>query len=229
MHKRTSHKSRNLRGLWQWLVAFGFRLLYNELAWLYDPVSWVVSLGRWRDWQQTIWPYLPPGGRVLEVGFGPGHTLMDLARAGYQPLGLELSQAMLRQAQRRLRRQGLNVPLCRGRACTLPFTSQAFDAIILTFPTPFVYDPAWIHHVVRMLKVGGRVIIVETASFTKRTPLARCLEWLYRITGQRGPAPDLPAMLSMAGLEARRERVGIDGTLVSLVLADNRIADDSLS
>lgn len=223
-----------MKTLWRQLVAFGFRLLYNELAWLYDAVSWAVSLGRWRRWQAAIWPYLPPAGLVLEVGSGPGHLLQDLSAAGYLAVGLDLSAAMLSLARRRPRRRGQAVPLCRGRANHLPFAAQTFDAVVATFPTSFVYDPAWMHQVARVLqgpapakgKAGGRLIVVEMASFRQRDPAARCLEWLFRITGQRGPTPDLPALLGIAGLAARRETVAVDGSSVTLVLAEKGTVDE---
>ncbi|MCB9446672.1 MAG: class I SAM-dependent methyltransferase, partial [Ardenticatenaceae bacterium] len=44
--------------LWKKLIRFGFRLLYNELAWTYDAVSWLVSLGDWRSWQQAALPFV---------------------------------------------------------------------------------------------------------------------------------------------------------------------------
>lgn len=205
--------------LWQRLVAFGFRLLYNELAWLYDPVSWLVSKGLWRKWQQSTLACLPAAGTVLEVGFGPGHLLADLAAAGCQPVGLDLSPAMLRQARRRLRGQGLKVPLCRGRAEALPFATCVFDAVVLTFPTPFVYDPAWLRHVVRALKPGGSLIVLDKTSFQKRTLHTRLLEWLFRITGQRGPAPDLPGLLVAVGLSVQRRQIQVEDSRVSLMLA----------
>lgn len=219
-----------IRTLWPRLITLVFRLLYNELAPLYDPVSWVVSLGRWRRWQATARLYLPPGGRVLEVGFGPGHLLVDLSAAGYRTVGLDLSPAMLRLARRRLGRHGLPRALCRGRAGALPFAARTFDAIVVTFPTPFVYDPVWIRGLARVLRdpeptdarSAGRLVVVEAASFQRRDPLMRCLEWLWRITGQRGPVPDLPARLEEAGLAARREKVEVDGTSVTLVLAEKR-------
>jgi ubiquinone/menaquinone biosynthesis C-methylase UbiE len=205
-----------MRRLWYRLVAFGFRLLYNELAWLYDPVSWLVSKGLWRRWQRTALAYLPAAGTVLEVGFGPGHLLADLATAGYRPVGLDLSPAMLRQARRR----GLALRLCRGRAEALPFAPGIFDAVVLTFPTPFAYDPAWLRHSQRVLKPGGRLVVVEMTSFQKRTTQTRLLEWLFRITGQRGPAPDLLGLLIATGLSAERQQVQVEDTRVSLVLAE---------
>jgi ubiquinone/menaquinone biosynthesis C-methylase UbiE len=216
-----------MRALWRRLITFGFRLLYNELAWTYDPVSWVTSRGLWRRWQGMALAYLPVGGRFLEVGFGPGHLLADLARGGdrRQVVGLDLSRAMLRQAQRRMARRGLAAPLVRGRAQALPFAAGAFDAVVLTFPTPFVYELAWIEELARVLQGGGRLVVVEQAEFKGQGLLHRFLEWLYDITGQRGPAPDLPGRLEAAGLAAWRENVAVDSTTVGLVLAERRGRD----
>jgi demethylmenaquinone methyltransferase/2-methoxy-6-polyprenyl-1,4-benzoquinol methylase len=214
-----------MRGLWRRAVGLGFRLLYNELAWTYDLVSWVVSLGRWRDWQRSTRSYLPENGRVLEVGFGPGHLLVELAGNGYQPVGLDLSPAMLRLARRNLRRREVSVPLCRGRAQALPFAPQSFDAVVVTFPTPYVYDPVWIDGLARVLRDKGRLVVVEMARFTQRSPHVRIIEGLYRATGQRGPAPHLAGLLAAAGLVAWYEQVEVRGTQVSLVLADKPAAN----
>jgi ubiquinone/menaquinone biosynthesis C-methylase UbiE len=216
-----------MRAVWHRLIVLGFRLLYNELAWLYDPISWIFSLGRWRRWQNSIWPYLPASGRVLEVGFGPGHLQVDLAKAGYAPIGIDLSPAMHRQARRRLQKLRFDVRLCRARAECLPFASQAFDAVVLTFPTAFVYDPDWLQELKRVLKRSGCAIVVEMASFDRPTPGSRLLEWLYRITGQRGPAPDLVGLLATVGLGARRETVAINGTSVSLIVAGKQVRGPS--
>jgi ubiquinone/menaquinone biosynthesis C-methylase UbiE len=212
-------RAAHIPSVWARLIALGFRLLYNELAWLYDPVSWLVSLGRWRTWQRSALPFLPPGGRVLEVGFGPGHMLAALAGAGYSPFGLDSSPAMLRLARRRLRRAGLAAGLARGRAERLPFAANSFDAVLLTFPTPFVYGAAWLDQLARVLRPAGTLVVVESAVFTRRDPASRGVEWLYRVTGQRGTPPDLPALLAGAGLAARREHVQLSGSRVELVVA----------
>ncbi|MGC9335064.1 MAG: class I SAM-dependent methyltransferase [Anaerolineae bacterium] len=220
-----------MRGVWSHLVALGFRLLYNELAWLYDPVSWLVSRGLWRRWQRTALAYLPPGAHVLEVGFGPGHLLADLARDGHRAVGLDVSRAMLTLARRRLHRRGLAGGLCRGRAEHLPFVSGAFDAVILTFPTPFIYDALWLANLRRVLrtpskdKPGGRLILVLQASFVRGRALDRFMEWLYRITGQRGGPTDLCCLLQGHGFRAWRERVAVDGTQVGVLLAEVLPAD----
>jgi ubiquinone/menaquinone biosynthesis C-methylase UbiE len=163
-----------------------FHLLYNQLAWTYAWVSWVVSLGKWRHWQRAAIPRLT-GKRVLEVAFGTGNLLIDLAQAGYCTYGLELSPYMIRIASRKLQRRELAVPLCQGRVQMLPFADQTFDSIVTTFPTDFIYDPAFLDEIDRVLRPNGRLVIVPGAYF--HNPLARFfIEWLYLITGQRGSA-----------------------------------------
>jgi len=212
-----------MRVLWRRLIAFGFRLLYNELAWLYDPVSWLASMGLWRRWQRTALDFMPaPDARVLELGIGPGHILAELAARGYRAAGLDLSRAMVRRAGRRLRRLGLPaVVVCRGRAGALPFADGSFDVALATFPTAYVADPACLDGLARVLRPGGRFIVVEEAALGRRSSVSRLLEWLYRVTGQRGPgAPGLAARLEAAGFRAWRETVPVEGTAVRLVLAE---------
>ena len=105
-HPELSAPSR--KGVWWRLVRFGFRLLYNELAWTYDWVSWAVSLGRWRSWQRVALPLLdaPRDGSVLELAHGTGNLLLDMLEAGLLPTGYDLSPNMGRNAQRKLRRAG---------------------------------------------------------------------------------------------------------------------------
>jgi SAM-dependent methyltransferase len=89
--------------LWIKLIRFGFRLLYNELAWTYDAVSWLVSLGHWRQWQRAALPFVM-GQRVLEIGHGPGHMLAALRAQGVNVIGLDLSPFMGQMARQRFRR-----------------------------------------------------------------------------------------------------------------------------
>ena len=74
--------------VWWTLVRFGFRLLYNEMAFTYDVVSTVVSLGEWRCWQRAALSYLEatPDDALLELAHGTGNLQLDLLEAGYQTI-----------------------------------------------------------------------------------------------------------------------------------------------
>lgn len=175
------------RAAWRRIVRFGFRLLYQEMAWTYDAVSWLVSLGEWRAWQQSALPYVC-GRRVLEVGHGPGHMLVALAARGKQTVGLDFSPQMGRLARRNTQKSGVSVLLVRGKVQDLPLATAVFDTVLSTFPTDYIVDPATLLSVHRVLAENGRLIIVPEGHLTGEGLIYRFIDWLFRITGQRdGP------------------------------------------
>lgn len=159
-----------LRGLYAWAC----ERLYAELAWSYNGVSWLVSLGWWDQWRAMALQYVQ-GPRVLEIGFGTGELLPRLAARARLPVGLELSSAMHRQAYCKLRRLGLTLPLVQARAQAMPFADHCFDTIIATFPAPYILEPATLAECARLLALpptmtssaitaqrgrGGQLVIV---------------------------------------------------------------------
>jgi ubiquinone/menaquinone biosynthesis C-methylase UbiE len=178
----------DLKRYWARLLRLGFYLLYHQLAWTYDAVSWLVSFGAWRDWQRAALPYLQ-GPNVLEIAHGPGHMLLALHNAGYQTVGIDLSPQMGALSRKRLQKAGALVHLLQGAAQNLPFQSQFFNSVLVTFPTEFLLAGQTLSAVHRVLKDNGRFIIVPEAQFTGRSLPERFIEWLYHITGQRQHNP----------------------------------------
>jgi ubiquinone/menaquinone biosynthesis C-methylase UbiE len=174
--------------LWWRLVRFGFRLLYNEMAFTYDLVSNIVSLGAWRCWQRTALKHLQvePGKRVLEIAHGTGNLQLDLREAGYRTIGYDLSPYMGRIAKSKLIRHGYIPNLVRGKAQQLPFSTATFAAVISTFPTDFIVQAETLREVHRILEPTGQLIIVPNGVLTGGGVSGAGIEWLYRVTGQRG-------------------------------------------
>jgi ubiquinone/menaquinone biosynthesis C-methylase UbiE len=167
------------------LLGTAFQLLYNQFAWAYDWVSGTFFHGQWRAWQRLALRRLPgiPGPRVLELGFGTGDIQYDLLRAGYQPVGIDLSAAMLRTARRKARRRGIagRLRLARAQAQALPFPAASFDAVISTFPSDYIAASATITEVARVLRPGGRFIIVPGAWLLPTSPTNRLLARFARL------------------------------------------------
>lgn len=213
--------------IWRRVFRFGFRLLYNEMAWTYDAVSWVVSLGQWRAWQRVGLAYLA-GRQVLELAHGTGHMLPELEASGFTVVGLDLSEAMGRIARARLRKGGQIVPLVRASAHSLPFATETFDSVLATFPTEFIVDVRTLGSLYRVLRPGGRLVIVPEARLTGGGILRGAIEWLYAITGQRGLPDGLDHQndpwyfarerFVTAGFRVQVEKVELEGSVVTVVL-----------
>jgi ubiquinone/menaquinone biosynthesis C-methylase UbiE len=208
--------------LWWRLVRFGFRLLYNEMAFTYDWVSYTVSLGEWRCWQRAALKHLnvPPGARILELAHGTGNLQLDLHAAGYHVIGHDLSSYMGRVAARKMRQHGLNPALTRGLAQKLPFKSGAFAAVVSTFPTNFILQPETLRDVFRVLQPGGNFVIVPNGVLTSRGATETGLEWLYRITGQReGGDFDVDAYFRPYGFETQMLEEVCPRSLAQVIIA----------
>lgn len=210
-----------MRNAWWGLVRLGFNLLYQQMAWSYDAVSWLASLGQWRAWQAAALPYVC-GRRVLELAHGPGHMLLALARAGYSVTGLDLSPQMGRMARRRLARAHSRAALVRGRGEALPFASNSFDTVYSSFPTPFILAGETLHSIWRVLAPGGRLVLVPRAHLTGKGAASRFVNWLYWITGQRQQAPGREASPASAWVE-RVERQGFRLEVVTIALPGSEV------
>ncbi len=198
------------------LLRLFFRLLYGPFAWTYDVVAWVVSRGKWTAWGAAVLPSIP-SGPVLELAHGPGHLLLRMARQGLRPVGIDLSPQMGALARRRLRRTGFPLRLVRAQAQRLPFPDGTFQAVVSTFPTEFILDPATAREAARVLALTGSVIIVPAAVPGGGDLLARALRLLYRVTGQNRFSPeDSFSAWRDAGFSLRTEwqQVGPDAVLL---------------
>ena len=154
------------------------------MSWTYDAVSWLVSLGQWRNWQKAAIPYLS-GSRILEVAHGPGHMLVGLAGLGYEVAGCDLSPYMVKQAAGNIVKAREDVKLVRADIRYLPYRSGWVDTVLSTFPAEFIVDPKTLKEFNRVLATEGRVVIVAEGRLKGGGALRRFIDWLFTITGQR--------------------------------------------
>jgi ubiquinone/menaquinone biosynthesis C-methylase UbiE len=204
-------------------MRFFFHHFYHALAWTYDFVAAVVSIGRWKDWGRAALPHLR-GKRVLEIGFGPGHLLVEMNRSGFQTAGLDESPQMIRQAKRNLSWNNLPVALSRGYAQFLPFASDSFDSVVSTFPSEYIADPRTLAEVRRVLKEEGRFVIVPAAWTGGKSLLERGSRWLFRVTGQSGQGLEarITDFLAEHGFSAICSQVDIRHSTVLVVVAEKK-------
>ncbi|OGN91449.1 MAG: hypothetical protein A2Y88_06110 [Chloroflexi bacterium RBG_13_48_10] len=165
------------------LLRLFFKLLYHQLAWTYDGVAYIVSLGAWQKWVASIVPYLE-GPKVLEIGFGPGHLQAALNQKEIFSFGVDESRQMAAIARQRLSKMGYPPNLVRGDAQLLPFADTCFNQVVTTFPAEFILNPSIFVEISRVLTDKGELIMLPLAWITGRSPLARLAAWVNRITDE---------------------------------------------
>jgi len=103
------------------------------------------------------------GGRILEVGVGTGISLPHYAPTT-RLVGVDISEPMLRKAQRRVAELGLrNVEgLFLMDAERLAFPDASFDVIVAQHVITTVPDPeAALDELARVLKPGGEIVLIS--------------------------------------------------------------------
>lgn len=200
------------RRLLQYFLRIFFQLLYHQLAWTYDTVAWIVSLGSWQKWIQSIVPYLD-GPRILEIGFGPGHLQASLHKKKINVIGIDESRQMLRITQRRLVKSGFSPQIIRGKAQSLPFADEIFNQVVITFPAEFILKSVTITELRRILVQNGVAVILPLAWITGRRPWERLVAWINQITGEapRWEPRDLEP-LKQAGFDVTWEMISFSNS-----------------
>jgi SAM-dependent methyltransferase len=109
-----------------------------------------------------------PGGKLLEVGSGPGRLAVRLAQeaSGVTLTGVDISGAMVERAARRAAGAGLSdrVRFELGDVAALPHSDEEFDAVVSTLSLHHWSDPAsGLAEIHRVLKPGGEARIYDLA------------------------------------------------------------------
>jgi SAM-dependent methyltransferase len=105
------------------------------------------------------------GARVLEVGCGPGHLSVRLARQhGLEVTGLDLDPVMIARAQANADRPGngdqRRPSFLVGDVASLAFPDRSFDLVVSTLSMHHWADPATgLAEIGRVLRPGARALI----------------------------------------------------------------------
>ena len=171
------------------------------------PRGW---FGRWILWNMnsrhsgvTDWGLshisVEPGYTILDVGCGGGRTLSKLAAMATQGkvYGIDFSEASIAVSKRtnaRLMAAG-RVEVQHGSVSQLPFPDNTFD-LVTAVETHFWWPnlPGDMRETFRVLKPGGRLVIIAEVYKGANTTMARLCEKHASQTG-----------MSMLGIDEHRE------------------------
>jgi SAM-dependent methyltransferase len=109
-----------------------------------------------------------PGGKLLEVGSGPGRLAVRLVREapGIMLTGVDISDAMVERAARRAAGAGLSerARFRVGDVAALPLPDGEFDGVVSTLSLHHWSDPvSGLAEIHRVLKPGGEARIYDLA------------------------------------------------------------------
>ena len=152
------------------------REMFDRIAPAYDRLNHTLSFQidkLWRRHVVRIVRRMQPR-RILDVATGTGDLALAMARRmrGVQVLGVDLSENMLAEARRKATACGLDerVVLSLGDAERLEVADASVDVVTVAFG-------AGLREIARVLKPGGKVVILEFS--TPRNPLFRRVYGLY--------------------------------------------------
>ena len=176
------------------------------LAMFYDPLVWVLGLGRVNALRQATLnaAQVSASDAVLDAGCGTG-GLAVAARAATGPtsrvVGVDASVAMLARARRRSDRAHAQVELVEGSVVALPFPDGGFDVVLLSLVMHYLTPDQAAQAVAearRVLREGGRVVVVDFGRSHGAIGRLRAHLMLHGAVASK--APDLGELLSGAGL-----------------------------
>lgn len=162
--------------------------MFSDVPPRYDLINSVITWNmdkRWRDLAARACLDNRPK-RVLDLCCGTGDLAINIAYLAGYPLelqGLDYSQPMLERAERKAANVNgkIDIKFIQGEADRLPFSDRYFDCIgisfafrNLTYKNPLAKKH--LSEIVRVLKPGGRLVIVESSQ-----PQSRLIRSLYHL------------------------------------------------
>ncbi len=128
-----------------------------------------------------------PGDIILEIGFGTGQGILELARSvgdSGRVYGIDISEKMCAITRAKVEKAGFSgsVGLVCGDAARLPFHSESFNAIFMSF-TLELFDtpeiPIVLQECRRVLQKGGRLCVVAMKQKPDPTAMMKLYEWAH--------------------------------------------------
>jgi demethylmenaquinone methyltransferase/2-methoxy-6-polyprenyl-1,4-benzoquinol methylase len=202
--------------------------MFDRVAGRYDRLNGVMTAGlhhRWRE-RAAARAGLGPGDSALDVCCGTGDLALELSgrvAPGGHVVGCDFSEPMLDLAREKAAAQHTEgVRFEWADALELPYDGERFDAVTVGFGVRNLADlDRGLREMARVLKPGGRLVILEITQPT-RPPLSLFYSlWFDRIVPLLGALSDEPEAYSYlpesvrsfpspSGLAAKMDRAGFE-------------------
>ena len=147
--------------------------VFTSVASKYDIMNDLMSVGLHRIWKRFAvgLANVHEGQRVLDVAGGSAdlsRLFLDKVGSRGQVVLTDINNAMLRVGRDRLLDEGKATPVTQCDAEHLPFPDNYFDCVSIAFGLRNVtHKDAALREMRRVLKPGGRVIVLEFSKVAK--------------------------------------------------------------
>lgn len=157
----------------------------------YDWFVNLVSLGREKTLRKrtVALAQVKPGEKVLDVGCGTGSlTVVAKEQAGPsgEVYGTDAAPEMIDVAQRKANRAGVDVTFEVGLVENIAFPDDQFDVVLSSFMMHHLPDDLkrrGLAEIYRVLKPGGRLLIVDMESSSGGTVIQRLSDFIIQLHG----------------------------------------------
>ncbi|MFN8490854.1 MAG: class I SAM-dependent methyltransferase [Caldilineaceae bacterium] len=114
-------------------------------------------------WTNLLVQWLPNSPtEVLDIGCGTGSLSLVLAELGHRVTGIDLSPAMLAQAEAKAQTAGQQITFQTMNGADPQFAPQQFDVVLCRHLLWALPEPAQVlQRWVKLLKPGGRLLLIE--------------------------------------------------------------------
>ena len=153
--------------------------MFDGVARRYDLLNGLLSLGRTKAWRNAATSIIAPkpGMRILDIAAGTGSSSRPLADAGADVIPLDFSVGMLNVGRKR----HPDLAFTQGDALALDFKDNEFDVTTISFGLRNTSDVSKaLRESLRVLKPGGRMVVVEFSQPTNRIFRFIYLRYLMR-------------------------------------------------
>ncbi len=170
------------------------RAMFDRIARSYDVMNSVMTAGLHHKWRERAIDLaaVGAGSKVLDVATGTGDLAIEAARRvgpTGEVIGSDFSEEMLAGARRK--QAPIPIEFVWGNALALEYESDRFDAATVGFGARNFSDlDQGLREMARVVKPGGRVVVLEITTPTK-PPLSTFYEaWFDKLVPLLGRFDD---------------------------------------